>query len=59
MANPNSAEYDQGVHITKVACVSNGPHTFACVDTASDGSSASTTATVSADGTTWVTSGGS
>jgi hypothetical protein len=45
-----------GARILSVGCILAGTHTFTCHDLASDGSQDTVTATVTADGSSWITS---
>jgi hypothetical protein len=56
LGDPSSAAYSPGVTVTSVTCIPDtGQNTDTCLLKASDGSSETATAVVSADGLSWIT----
>lgn len=55
ISDPSSTFYSPGVKVTSVVCTPAGKNTDTCVDTFSNGQSASETAVISADGQRFVT----
>lgn len=56
LGDPSSAAYSPGVTITSVTCIPDtGQNTDTCLLKASDGSSETATAVISADGLSWIT----
>jgi hypothetical protein len=55
ISNPSSQYYEPGVTLTSVVCMSSGTNTDHCVDTFSNGQTATETAVISGNGTSYTT----
>jgi hypothetical protein len=55
ISNPSSQYYEPGVTLTSVVCTSSGTNTDHCVDTFSNGQTATETAVISGNGTSYTT----
>jgi hypothetical protein len=55
ISNPSSQYYEPGVTLTSVVCTSSGANTDRCVDTFSNGQTATETAVIAADGASYTT----
>jgi hypothetical protein len=55
ISNPSSQYYEPGVTLTSVVCTSSGTNIDHCIDTFSNGQTATETAVISGNGTSYTT----